>query len=258
MTGNSRVVILQDRDRHLLRELAVLRVIDREQAKMVAGFGSTTRANARLLALTRAGFLRRYFLGTVGGARKALYSMSLQGADLVGVPYRGPRRGRDQTLAGDFFTIHQLEINELYCIVKYKPIPADDAKCIRWLSFHEPITPDIPLIPDGYLEVQASENMLAMFLEVDLGNESRSVWRRKVQTYLAYAISGNFTKQFGRLQFRTLVVTNSERRLASLRAATSELTDRIFWFTTIDLIRRVGFWSAAWRRPTGDQRLSLL
>ena len=36
-------------------ELAVMRVIDREQAKVVAGFGSTTRANARLLKLTRAG-----------------------------------------------------------------------------------------------------------------------------------------------------------------------------------------------------------
>ena len=115
MRGNSTGMILQDRDRHLLKELAVMRVIDREQAKCVAGFGSTTRANRRLLLLTRAGFLRRFFLGTVGGARKALYALSMKGALLVDVPYRGPRRATDQTLAGDLFTAHQLRINELYC-----------------------------------------------------------------------------------------------------------------------------------------------
>lgn len=49
MTGNNRAnTVIQERDQHLLRELDVMRVIDREQAKEVAGFGSTTRANASL------------------------------------------------------------------------------------------------------------------------------------------------------------------------------------------------------------------
>ena len=59
--GNKRRgVVLQARDRKLLQELALMRVIDREQAKTIAGFGSTTRVNARLLALVRAGLLRRF------------------------------------------------------------------------------------------------------------------------------------------------------------------------------------------------------
>jgi Replication-relaxation len=257
MTGTKHGIILQDRDRNLLRELAVMRVIDREQAKIAAGFGSTTRANTRLLALTRAGFLRRFFLGTVGGARKALYAMSIRGADLVGVPYRGPRRGRDQILTADFFTAHQLEINQIYCMVKHQPIPGD-ARFVRWLAFHEPIATDIALIPDGYLEIETSEKKIAMFLEVDLGNESRSVWRRKVQAYLSYAVSGKFEPRFGHAQFRTVVVVNSERRLASLRTATTELSARIFWFSTIDAIQRDGFWSPIWQRPVGEQRVPLL
>jgi len=57
-----------------------MRIIDQEQAKIVAGFGSTTRANVRLLGLTRAGFLRRFFLGTTAGGTKALYAISRQGA----------------------------------------------------------------------------------------------------------------------------------------------------------------------------------
>ena len=72
MTGSKplgakrRSVVVQPRDRRLLEELATMRVIDREQAKQAAGFTSTSRVNARLLALTGAGLLRRFFIGTIG------------------------------------------------------------------------------------------------------------------------------------------------------------------------------------------------
>jgi hypothetical protein len=250
MPGNSTRMISQDRDLHLLRELAVLRVIDREQAKFVAGFGSTTRANTRLLALTRAGLLRRFFLGTTASGRKALYSLSKRGAELVAVPYRGLRRGSDETLVADVFVTHQLRINDILCTAKYKPIPILDVRFLQWKSFQEPIDPGQSLIPDGYVEFATPSKTLAAFLEVDLGNESRSVWRAKTQVYLGYAISGSFERQFAHPQFRTLVVTNSERRLLSLNAATAELTEKIFWFTTFDLITKDGFWSPIWQRPT--------
>ncbi len=255
MTGNDRKgIILQDRDRHLLRELAVMRVIDREQAKVVAGFGSTTRANARLLALTNAGFLRRYFLGTVGGARKSLYLMSEKAAELVGVPYRGPRRVSSQILAADFFAMHQMEINDVYCSVKYRPAADGRARLTRWESFYEPIAPGAALIPDGYAEIATRERIIAAFLEVDRGNESRSVWRRKVDAYLAYALSGNFPQRFGQERFRVMVVANSESRVASLRRTTARVTERIFWFAARHALRQDGFWAAIWQRPTGDAR----
>jgi len=57
-------IVLQNRDWALLHALAIMRIIDREQSKVVTRFGSTSRANARLLALTRAGLLRRFFIGT--------------------------------------------------------------------------------------------------------------------------------------------------------------------------------------------------
>jgi len=80
MTGNRRRgIILQDRDRHLLSELAVMRVIDRETTKLVAGFGSTTQVNTRLLELTRAGLLRRFFIGCIAHGRKAVYTLSPKG-----------------------------------------------------------------------------------------------------------------------------------------------------------------------------------
>src|SRR5271155_4928455 len=77
MTGNKRKgIILQERDRHLLRELGVMRVIDRMLAMAVAGFGSITRANNRLLALVRVGLLLRFFMGTDAVGKKALYTLS--------------------------------------------------------------------------------------------------------------------------------------------------------------------------------------
>jgi hypothetical protein len=119
MTGNNQKgIILQDRDQHLLRELALMRVIDREQAMCVAGFGSTTRANSRLLGLTRAGLLWRFFLGTKAGGKKALYALSPTGAKLVDVPFRGPRRVHNEVLIADFFVTHQLCINQIYYALK--------------------------------------------------------------------------------------------------------------------------------------------
>jgi hypothetical protein len=97
-----------------------------------------------------------------------------------------------------------------------------------------------------------------MFLEVDLGTEALSVWRQKTASYLQLAVSGEFVKRFRQPQFRVLAVANSERRLANIRATIAKSTDKIFWFTTFDVINRDGFWSPGWLRPSGDQRYSLL
>ncbi len=259
MTGNNlRGLVLQNRDRHLLRELAVMRVIDREQAKCVAGFGSTTQVNARLLRLKRAGLLRRFFLGTKSGGQKALYTLSVSGAKLVAVPFRGLRKRSDEVLIADFFVTHQLAINEVYCNMKFRPIPVPEARFEKWMSFYEPLEAATRLIPDGYIEVCTPLKTLAAFLEVDLGNEGLSVWKSKVQNYLQYAISGNFEKRFGQPQFRVLVIVNTERRMRSLQAATLALTDKIFWFSTFDSIARAGFWSPVWVRAKDGERRSLL
>ena len=259
MAGNKRrAIVLQTRDRQFLRELSILRVADREQAKIVAGFHSTTRVNSRLLALTRAGLLRRFFLGTSGGGQKALYALSREGARIVDVPFRSPRRRRDELLVVDPFVVHQLSINEIYCTLKYPPLSDLNIRFVRWLSFFEPLHQGLSLIPDGYVEMVHPGGTLSAFLEVDLGSEGRKVWGEKVKNYLKFALSGHFETQFGQQRFRVLVIVNTERRLQSIRAAVAEITEKIFWFATIESIRHNGFWSAIWLRPTGDERQSLV
>jgi len=253
-TNKKRGLVVQPRDMKLFGELAVMRVVDREQAKIVAGFGSTTRANARLLALTRAGLLRRFFLGS----RKSLYALSEKGALLAEVPLRGPRRKADETLVADFFIEHQLAINNVYCALKYRMIPVAGVSFHRWIAFHQPITKNVRLIPDGYVELATPRETLATFLEVDLGHERGPVWKEKAKNYLQLALSGDFEQHFGLKRFRVFVLVNSERRLHSLRKAVGAITQKIFWFATLGAVHEQGFFASVWYRPTGETPTHLI
>jgi protein involved in plasmid replication-relaxation len=254
MTGNNRRLVLQPRDRQLLEELATMRIIDREQAKIVAGFGSTTRANTRLLALTRAGLLRRCFLGTRAGGAKALYILSPQGAQALGVPLHGPRRQKDEVVIADFFIQHQLRVNEIYCRLKHQPIPIQGVTFKDWTTFYVPLTPEIRLIPDGYVELESPSGTIAAFLEVDLGNESLTVWKEKVRKYLQFAVSGESERLVGRSRFRVLVIAHSERRVRSIRSMIAEITDKVFWFASLESIARDDFFGSLWLRPRDDSK----
>lgn len=254
MAGTNSMV-LQDRDRRLLAALATLRVMDHELAKVVGRFGSASRVNKRLLKLTRAGLLRRCFLGS-GGGRKAIYSLSKKGAHIADVPFRGLQRPDGATLVADFFLEHQLAINEVYCAAKFGTRP-DGVIFNRWLAFQEPIVPEIPLIPDGYLELGSTSGITAAFVEVDLGNESHSIWREKTRKYLQLAISGTYARLFGQDRFRVLVIANSQRRLDSLRKAIAATTDKIFRFASL-ADARAKFFLPIWTRPSSANFESLI
>ncbi len=246
-------MVLQERDLHLLRELALMRVVDREQVKVVAQFGSTTRVNARLLLLVEAGLLRRFFIGTTAGGAKALYSLTEKGARVAAVPHRAFRRKQDQALVGDFFVQHQLAVNEMYCDLKYgvPPMPAVTFK--RWVTFQEPVSPGLRLIPDGYVEFLTPSETIAAFLEVDLGHERLKVWKEKARNYFQLALSGTFESRFGPKRFRVLVIAHSPGRMLSIRKVLAPVTEKIFWFSNFEAINREGIYQSIWLRPRDDQ-----
>ncbi len=259
MAGNKRRgVVVQNRDRHLLSEVGVMRIIDREMTQLVAGFGSITQVSLRLLELTRAGLLRRFFVGTAGSGRKAIYTLSPKGADLVNSVYGGIHRPSGKLVTADAFVDHQMGINEIYLALKYRPIPGAGIRLARWYTFHQPISEAIKLNPDSYFELAIANDLRGMFLEVDLGTEALKVWQQKTAYYLQLAVSGEFQRKFRQPQFRVLVIASSERRLKNIRSVIAKSTDKIFWFTTLEDIHRDGIWSTLWLRPTGDQRHSLL
>ena len=259
MSGNKRVTrALQERDWKLMRALAAMRVVDREQARIIGGIGSTTRVNEWLLKLTRAGFLMRRFLPLKHGGDKALYSLSRQSSALVDGSGQTAGRKPGGLSIPELFLEHQLSINSIHIILKYHAIPVTGIAFLRWQTFPEPLSANAPLIPDGYFELQTPKGVRASFLEVDLGTEPLRIWKEKIKNYLALASSGEFQQKFGQTQFRVLIVCQSEGRLQSLRKLISAFTEKVFWFSTFDLINRETFWSPIWLRPTGELKQSLL
>lgn len=259
MPGNSAcAIVLTSRDRLLLKELAIGKVIDREQAKKIAGFKSTTRANDRLLKLTRAGLLRRFFLGTRAGGTKAIYSLSAKGAQTVQIEGRLLKRKNNSLLIGDLFVEHQLAVNYIWIQAKFTPIPVPDVQFARWLTFPAALSKATPLVPDGYFELQSTSGMYCLFCEVDRGTETLKVWSRKISLYLQLAASGEFQVLFKQSRFRVLVAVTSERRLNILRRTAAQHTEKIFWFAPLEEINRKGLFAPIWKRPVGEQRVPLL
>jgi hypothetical protein len=261
MNGNkTRPMILQPRDLDFFKVLgASARVVDREQAMKFGGFHSITRANTRLLKLTDNGFLRRYFLGTLKGGSKALYTLSPQGAEVAGIANnRAIVRPKESLLVGDPFVQHQLNINAVHIAARYSDLTAFNSSFQGWRDFTEPLRRAIPLIPDGYFSVQTPHGIRPAFIEVDQGTESLKVWAKKISLYLQLALSGTFKQLFQQEQFRVLVVANSLRRVLSIRSAVQRQTTKIFWFTTLEEINRASLWSSIWLRPDGDQKQALL
>lgn len=224
MTGSSAVgMVPTARDLKLLTELCVHKVANREQVKALAAFSSTTSVNIRLLKLTRAGLLKRFFLPTRAGGTSAIYALSKKGAGLIGYAGRLIQRTQDSLLIGDLFVAHQLAVNEFALQLKCRRLPAGH-RLERHLSFSVPLSASSPLVPDGYFEIANEDKVQSLFCEVDLGTEPLRVWARKIELYLRLALSGEFEKLFGQSRFRVLVIANSERRLSGIRKTAASQT----------------------------------
>ncbi len=255
MTGNSySPIMLTGRDIALLRYLMEAKLLDREQIQLLLDFKSVTRVNDRLLRLHAAGLLHRYFLGTRAGGRKAIYGLSKRGANTIGhAAFWKLQRAEDELLVGEAFVEHQLAVN--WCWVSGKCTP--NANLIRFVRFNEPVAKAIPLIPDGYAELNPTGELQPVFLEVDLGTETSRVWDRKVELYLRLATSGEFQQVFSQQRFKVAVVCTSQRRLEILRRVIHKHTPKLFYFSLLATIKRDGLLAPHWLRPEGNARQSL-
>lgn len=250
MTGSNKIII-QPRDLKLLRTTALLRCLDREQARAIGGFNSITRVNATMLRLVKAGLLNRFYLGVgPGRTEKSIYTISRQGAALAGVFYRRFRRKSNGLYSGDIFLEHQLLLSDIYLSI-HKNDPSITAQ--NWMTFEKPL-PGSAVIPDAYFEIVSSEVIKPVFLEVDKSTESKRIWKKKAANYLSFALSGAFEKQFSRSQFRVLVITTTYQQLRRIQSAIFEQTSKVFWLTTFSEIKGLGFFSAIWQRPGRSEK----
>ena len=234
---------LQPRDITLFRFLALLRILDRLQIERIAGFTSISRVNVRLGKLRKAGLILRYFTGSLSGSRRSLYALTKSGSIAAETPFVPLKWKSDSVLLGNAFVAHQLALNDIY-------IEGALGRGIGWKIFAQPISASIPLIPDALIETMTR----ALFVELDLGTEQLAVWTRKTSLYVRLATSGTFREFTPHSQFAVLVVTGNESRMQTLRHHISKQTQKLFWFASLDIIMRQGFWSSVWLRPHGDDR----
>src|SRR5258708_36748839 len=115
--------LLMPRDLALLKAIAKLQVIDREQARTIGNFGSQTRLNYRLAALRSLGLLKQFFVGLGPGTKKAVFCLTRKGAQVAQVPYRRTRIASGSVLGFDPFLIHRIAIADIYVSVIQKAVP---------------------------------------------------------------------------------------------------------------------------------------
>lgn len=110
-------------------------------------------------------------------------------------------------------------------------------------------------IPDGFVVLEAEPDAPMPFcLEVDLTNESISVWQKKVDNY-GYYLKHHYNDEFPGLPKPVILTAcKTERRRDTLRATTAEAHGgNAWWFATIADILESPF-AHIWTTPTGARR----
>jgi hypothetical protein len=224
---------LSERERHVVRELAKLRLASHAQlaALLAVGDGavspvSAARAARRVLArLTEAGLLAR-LERRVGGIRAGsagyVYYLGPVGQRLVAYwEGRGLTRGRFRPEPGGRYVRHRLAVSELYVQARAADrdglldLLAFDTEPDCWRSFVDGFGGRLTLKPDAFVRVGVGAYEDRFFLEVDLASESRMVIARKLRFYLEYFNSGQEQAAHGVFP-RVLLLTTTEERRAAL------------------------------------------
>ncbi len=242
-TTNRNSIVLTERDRTLLVELARMRMLTRAQIQTLGMFGSVTRANTRLKRLCDRGFVIRVDppLGTHPG---------------LGI-YR-PGSNATKILA-HAFGIGKLEVARLLerpspLLTTHTLATADvrvslsrsvdrcawqgESECFHLFSVRESAAHawrEEALRPDGYVEVQRHGHEFCAFVEVDLGHVSLPRFAEKLLRYETYVACGLFAKRYGKSAATVLVASTGAKRIEHLQAlaATRSLTLRFCSFVEL-------------------------
>lgn len=273
-------VVLGVRDEALLLDLCLHGVMSRTQIQALH-FGSVPRCNARLRQLFDAGYVRRHFLPLARWGSEAVYSVGRPALPLISAALEREGIAVDDLILrpgrGDpapQFLEHTLAITDFRLAVRRAVADAPDVELERWLA--EPLCRheyDLrpagggpwrreAFKPDGFLRLALRPGngppvYRPFFLEIDRGHVSSARFRGKLRGHQRYLESGLFTEVFGPGQFRTLVVTTGERRLANLRALVEGQGSALFWFTTFEAVERQGALALIWQVPGQGGPVSL-
>jgi hypothetical protein len=230
---------LESRDRQVLAETFLSRVVRRDDLIGLGFFGSVPRCNARLLALKEEGYLRSK--SHLGGAelRAPLYICSATGVRVAAAELDiAPDEAIEAHRAGvrDLAIRHALKCTDLRLQFKRDLIECESLCLAEWsqefLCHHEFTTSGdrtVVIKPDALAVLESEGRAHHLFIEADLGNAALPKYREKINRYCQYEATGAFADAYGAEAFSVLTVTTDERRLTNLLRVAEDLP---FLFTT--------------------------
>lgn len=247
---------LEARDRQVLAETLLHRVIRRDDLLALRLFTSIPRCNARLGGLVAADLLRSHREISGISLQAPFYSCTSPGieiaAETLGIDTEGRKmlsrsRLRDQAIR------HALKCLDLH--VKFlRDLSCGPCRLVQWapelLCHHQFAARNIQITikPDA-LALVASPALHHLFIEVDLGNVAMTRLAEKLRKYAVYEHSGAFKDVYGMDRFVVVFVTTDERRLAAIRSL--RYPGQLLASTWTRLARPIT--DAVWTNGEGDQ-----
>lgn len=233
---------LSERDLEVLRDLSLVRLLTGRHIQRLhfhdgSPLTQARRSRSTLQRLSEGGWvvrLERRVGGVHAGSGGFTYGLSAKGQRLM--RERGPaggRRLRRPWEPGATFFGHLLTGSELY--VRLRELQAagsieelvhqGEPGCWRW--WLGPSGERLVLKPDAYVQYGQEDYEHAYFVEVDMSTQSRTVIRRKAETYIDYYLQGNEQRRLGYFPLVLFVTTNDQRRAQLVEALAG--VDAEYW-----------------------------
>ncbi|MDP2960722.1 MAG: replication-relaxation family protein [candidate division Zixibacteria bacterium] len=233
---------IEPRDIEILKTLLDYRFLTSSQIQRNF-FSSKSFADRRLRKLYDHEILERIIRPVTQGKAELLYAIGPEGARQLSGHLGIPKDKLGWSQKGNGvkpeFIQHQLDLNSLRLAIEDVIEKSSGYTLLRWENnIKIKVKRGLNLIPDAYLSLATPRGNTFFFLELDRATETvTGKFRKKMESYQIIRERGEFKRQFGRENFRVLIVTTSEARLKSLLGVFNDMRLKIlFWLTTFDLI----------------------
>lgn len=232
-------LVLQERDRDLIRAVAQHRVISSDDLRLIVA-GPDQAILRRLQKLFHNGYLDRPRSQRQRGNAPMVYALGQKGAELVASDTGAKAAGdwsEKNRLISQTYLEHALMVSRFHAALRFALQAQGSASLERWHSDgairdavtveHEASTERIPVAPDAFftarlLNEAEGRNRVHVLLEADRGTMTTKRFLNKMRGYWHWWRSGR-QEQFGINNFLVLTVTATPERAASLCAVTGEL-----------------------------------
>lgn len=242
-----------ENDRRIVRLVYQYGLLSQQQIEQLMGLSRPT-VQRLLRRLYDHAYLERQFLPIARfGSSPALYVLDREGKSLLrrmGIENQAGILGKDLS---PLYLQHMLSLNDVHIAIELA-CATDGYQLGEWLTDNR-LKADydrvkiasspkpVSVIPDGFFWIDVPNlGKTFCFMELDRGTTDVSDFTRKVEAYVAYYKSGQYTKRYGAQGFRVLTVVEGigEGRVENLRQATAKMggIGRRFWFTHINHISR--------------------